>query len=51
MRDAEEKSKKAKKCLFSGTNIRVPSYNDISGGKNKKIDSTKAKTLFNFLKD
>jgi hypothetical protein len=29
----------------------VPNFNDLSGGKGKKIDASKAKNIFPFLKD
>jgi hypothetical protein len=37
--------------MYKGEYIKVPSFNDISGGKGKKIDTAKAKNLFPFLKD
>lgn len=43
MKDAEEKSKKAHRNLHSKDNIKIPSFNDVSGGKNKKIDSGRSK--------
>lgn len=51
MKDADEHSKKAKRGIHSGIDIKLPTYNDISGGKNKKIDASKAKDMFEFLKD
>jgi len=35
----------------SKDNVKVPSFNDLSGGKGKKIDASKAKNMFPFLKD
>jgi staphylococcal nuclease domain-containing protein 1 len=37
--------------LFSNDKPKVPTFNDISGGRGKKIDPTKAKNIFPFLKD
>lgn len=51
MKDADEKSKKAKRGIHSGIDVKIPNFNDISGGKNKKIDPSKAKDMFEFLKD
>ena len=31
--------------------MKLPTFNDISGGKNKKVDASKSKQLFEFLKD
>lgn len=46
MKNANEKSKKQKKSLYSGIDVKIPTFNDLSGGKNKKIDSSKAKEMF-----
>lgn len=37
--------------MFQSEHIKIPTFNDISGGKGKKVDAGKAKTLFEFLKD
>ena len=37
--------------MHKSEHIKIPSYNDVSGDKGKKIDSSKAKSLFEFLKD
>ena len=46
MKRAETKSKKARKGIHSGLNIKPPIFNDITGGKNKKLDDEKAKEMF-----
>ena len=51
LREAEEHAKKERKGVHGKDQIKIPTYNDISGGKGKKIDASKAKTLFEFLKD
>lgn len=37
--------------MHQSEHIKVPTFNDISGGKGKKVDAAKAKTLFEFLQD
>jgi hypothetical protein len=37
--------------LNKNENIKIPTFNDVSGGKGKKIDAGKAKTLFTYLQD
>lgn len=51
LRNGEEKAKKNRKGLHKSETIKLPTFNDVSGGKGKKVDATKAKTLFEFLKD
>lgn len=51
LRDAEAKGKKERKGIHQSEHIKIPSYNDVSGGKGKKVDASKAKALFDFLKD
>ena len=48
---AETKGKKERKGLHKSEYIKVPTFNDISGGKGKKVDAAKAKSLFEFLQD
>ena len=48
---AEEKGKKEKKGIHKSENARVPNFNDLSGGKGKKIDAAKCKNIFPFLTD
>ena len=43
MKNANERSKKQKKNIYCGIDIKIPTFNDLSGGKNKKIDPSKAK--------
>jgi staphylococcal nuclease domain-containing protein 1 len=48
---AEEKGKKERKGANGKENVKTPYFNDLSGGKGKKIDAGKAKNMFPFLKD
>lgn len=49
---AEEISKKQKKGIHKGgEGGKIPHFNDLSGGKGKKIDATKCKNMFQFLQD
>ena len=51
MREAETKGKSDKKGLFGHLDIKSPNFNDLSGGKGKKIDASRCKNIFPFLKD
>lgn len=51
LKDAEAKGKKERRGLHKAEHIKIPNYNDVSGGKGKKVDASKAKALFEFLKD
>lgn len=51
LRDAEAKGKKDKKGLFGNYEAKAPNFNDLSGGKGKKIDAGKCKNIFPFIKD
>lgn len=51
MKASEERGKKERKGLYKSEHIKIPSYNDVSGGKGKKLDAGRSKTLFEFLKD
>lgn len=51
MKIAEEKGKKERKGANAKENVKTPYFNDLSGGKGKKIDAGKAKNMFPFLKD
>lgn len=37
--------------MNSNHTVKIPTYNDVSGGKGKKIDASKAKNLFTYLQD
>jgi hypothetical protein len=37
--------------LNQNEHIKIPTFNDVSGGKGKKIDAAKAKNLFTYLQD
>lgn len=51
LKDAEVKGKKQRRGLYQSQYIKVPTYNDVSGGKGKKLDAGKAKNLFKFLQE
>ena len=51
LRNAEAKGKKEKKGLFGHNEPKTPNWNDLSGGRGKKIDAGKCKNLFPFIKD
>ncbi len=51
LKDAEEKGRKERKGVHGKDNAKIPNFNDLSGGKGKKIDASKAKNMFPFLKD
>lgn len=51
LRDAEAKGKKDRRGIYSNNDAKPPNFNDLSGGKGKKIDPTKCKNIFPFIKD
>lgn len=51
MRDAEAKGKKDRKGIHSNFDAKPPNFNDLSGGRGKKIDAAKCKNIFPFIKD
>jgi hypothetical protein len=51
LREAEARGKKDRKGIHSNTNVKSPTFNDLSGGKGKKIDASKCKNIYPFLKD
>ena len=51
LREAEAKGKRDKKGLHSNFDAKPPNYNDLSGGKGKKIDASRCKNIFPFIKD
>jgi staphylococcal nuclease domain-containing protein 1 len=51
LRDAEAKGKKDRKGINSGNESKPINFNDLSGGKGKKIDAGRCKNIFPFLKD
>jgi staphylococcal nuclease domain-containing protein 1 len=51
LRDAEAKGKKDRKCIHGNNESKAPNFNDLSGGKGKKIDAGKCKNIFPFIKD
>lgn len=51
LRDAEAKGKSDKKGLFGHSDAKAPNFNDLSGGKGKKIDASRCKNIFPFIKD
>lgn len=51
LRVADTKAREMKKNVHSNENRKAPHFNDLSGGKGKKIDSQKCKNMFAFLKD
>jgi staphylococcal nuclease domain-containing protein 1 len=52
LKNADEEAKKKKKGLH-GESVRVPVFNDITSGREGryKVDITKSKSIFSFLKD
>ena len=51
MREAEAKGKKERKGLHSNFDAKPLNFNDLSGGKGKKIDAGRCKNIFPFIKD
>ena len=51
LREAEEVGKKARKGVHSGAESKSINFNDLSGGKGKKIDAGRCKNIFPFVKD
>jgi len=51
LRDAETKGKKDKKGMHGNFDAKPPTFNDLSGGKGKKVDAAKCKNIFPFIKD
>lgn len=51
LREAETKGKNDKKGIHSGRDAKAPNFNDLSGGKGKKVDASKCKNIFPFIKD
>jgi len=51
LREAEAKGKSDKKGLYGHIDAKPPNFNDLSGGKGKKIDASKCKNIFPFIKD
>jgi hypothetical protein len=51
LREAEAKGKKDRKGIFSGVDAKPINFNDLSGGKGKKIDASRCKNIFPFIKD
>lgn len=51
LRDGEAKGKKEKKGVHSGHDAKAPNFNDLSGGKGKKIDASRCKNIFPFIQD
>jgi len=51
LREAEAKGKKDRKGLYGNQDVKAPNFNDLSGGRGKKIDASKCKNIFPFIKD
>lgn len=51
LREAEAKGKKERKGIYSSFDAKPPTFNDLSGGKGKKVDAAKCKNIFPFIKD
>lgn len=51
LREGEAKGKKERKGMHSGTEVKSPNFNDLSGGRGKKVDAGRCKNIFPFIKD